>query len=519
MAEVDGTAPCAVIAGMQVGRTTALKERLDDLVECLSTLDFALPSVGLPDRRELIATIRNYLIPRLDDPDAPLVTAIGGLSGTGKSVLMNSLAGADLSPVGAVRPTTVKPVVWVDVEHDNSYWRDFVSRIRERVDPGLDVVVARDRLVEDMSVIDTPPLDLASELGSIPAARIAALADVCVFVTSAGRYADRRGWQFLEAIKRRGVPVLFVLNRTGDGVDAIRSDFANRLHEYGYLLEPDAESIFTISESAEHAERLPSEVADAIRTDLAQLSDPRFRQDLLEQTTEGAVRALVADANTLADAATNEQVVVAELLAHVHAAYREQANELVDSFSDGSTAWLADQQHWPTAAVDLTGMITRRAGVAAQLASSRWEEHPVGAVLLSSGGQGLWRHGHDSTYETQKLLEGWIESVREIVSKRLSRPAGPKPLARLAEELWPLVFDRERPAPKRVKRKLGTDLEVAVTESRDELARLVHAAMAQDGKRFEDYLDVGVDEMHATVVKNAAADVAATFDAATRGDR
>lgn len=502
---------------MQVGRSTALKERLDDLVECLSTLDFALPSVGLPDRSELVATIRNYLIPRLDAPNAPLVTAIVGLSGTGKSVLMNSLAGRDISPVGAVRPTTVKPVVWVDVEHNDTYWRDFVSRIRERVEPGLDVVVEHDPLVADMTIIDTPPLDLAGEHGSISAARIAALADVCVFVTSAGRYADRRGWQFLETIRRRGVPVLFVLNRTGDGVEQIRADFAQRLHEYGYLLDPDPNAISTIAESPEFAQRMPIDTVAAIRNDLTQLSNPTFREELLNQTTRGAIQTLVSDANVLAEAATNEQEVVAELIAHVRSAYREQGNELIASLSDGSTAWLADLGHWPTAAVDLTGMITRRAGVAAQQASSRWEEHPVGAVVLTRGGQGLWRHGHDSTYETQKLLEGWFETVREIIVAHTPRGLNLKASGRLAEELWPLVFDRERPAPKRIRRKIGLQLEPSVTEARDKLGVLIHEAMAQDARRFEEFLDVGVDEMHATVVRNAAADVAATF-ASMRGD-
>ena len=61
----------------------------------------------------LAAMLRGNLIPRLADPDRPLVVAIFGPTGSGKSTIVNTLAGRTISASGAVRPTTREAVVWV----------------------------------------------------------------------------------------------------------------------------------------------------------------------------------------------------------------------------------------------------------------------------------------------------------------------------------------------------------------------------------------------------------------------
>ena len=43
--------------------------------------------------------------------DAPLLMVVGGSTGAGKSTLVNSLVGADVSPAGVLRPTTRAPVL------------------------------------------------------------------------------------------------------------------------------------------------------------------------------------------------------------------------------------------------------------------------------------------------------------------------------------------------------------------------------------------------------------------------
>lgn len=58
-----------------------------------------------------VAELGDYLIPRLQRLDAPLLVVVGGSTGVGKSTLVNSLIQAPVSPSGVLRPTTRMPVL------------------------------------------------------------------------------------------------------------------------------------------------------------------------------------------------------------------------------------------------------------------------------------------------------------------------------------------------------------------------------------------------------------------------
>ncbi len=67
------------------------------------------------DRRalkELTGQLDDYLLPRLRAIDAPLLAVVGGSTGAGKSTLVNSLVGADVTEPGVLRPTTLVPRCW-----------------------------------------------------------------------------------------------------------------------------------------------------------------------------------------------------------------------------------------------------------------------------------------------------------------------------------------------------------------------------------------------------------------------
>jgi tRNA U34 5-carboxymethylaminomethyl modifying GTPase MnmE/TrmE len=69
----------------------------------------AAPARALRD--ELVAQLEDYLIPRLEQQDAPLLVVVGGSTGAGKSTLVNALVGHEVSAAGVLRPTTRSPVL------------------------------------------------------------------------------------------------------------------------------------------------------------------------------------------------------------------------------------------------------------------------------------------------------------------------------------------------------------------------------------------------------------------------
>src|ERR671938_982618 len=87
---------------------TVLRDRVAAVRLGLATAD---RDVARRAARGVVDQIDDYLLPRLRDLDAPLLTVVGGSTGAGKSTLVNSLLGATVSAPGVLRPTTRAPVL------------------------------------------------------------------------------------------------------------------------------------------------------------------------------------------------------------------------------------------------------------------------------------------------------------------------------------------------------------------------------------------------------------------------
>jgi len=84
------------------------------LQDCLARLDDAIASgTSLGLDTTAASGVRGIARTRLGFPSAAYVLALAGGTGVGKSTLLNALAGQDVSPAGARRPTTAEPVAWV----------------------------------------------------------------------------------------------------------------------------------------------------------------------------------------------------------------------------------------------------------------------------------------------------------------------------------------------------------------------------------------------------------------------
>src|SRR5262249_19660470 len=129
---------------------------------------------------------------------------------SGKSSLANALAGSVVSPPGVLRPTTREAVVVGtagDTDHllgpDGPLASLAVDRLR-RTDTG-----ARAGLV----IIDAPDIDSVEHDNRALADALHERADLCLFVTTATRYADRVPWDVLSRVAERGLPLIVVVNR------------------------------------------------------------------------------------------------------------------------------------------------------------------------------------------------------------------------------------------------------------------------------------------------------------------
>ncbi len=195
-------------------------------------------------RRELRSLVREYLVPRLLDPDSALVVAVVGGSGSGKSTLLNSLARRRISPSGPLRPTTTAPVVW-SAEGLPPTLGGFPSLLAGRG------IVADPPPPEGLVLVDTPPPSVVGESGRAMAATVLEAADACLFVASGIRYADAAGWDLIGLAARRRLPSLFVLNRLS-GVPEIQhllqEDFTRRLVSRGVLRGQGREGVVGVVE-------------------------------------------------------------------------------------------------------------------------------------------------------------------------------------------------------------------------------------------------------------------------------
>src|SRR6476469_7692573 len=94
-------------------------ERLLSVVQALRSTDsdtsfpLDLPSAATArlGRTRLLNQLDDYVVPRLTSLDAPLLAVVGGSTGAGKSTLVNSVVGREVTLPGVLRPTTRSPVL------------------------------------------------------------------------------------------------------------------------------------------------------------------------------------------------------------------------------------------------------------------------------------------------------------------------------------------------------------------------------------------------------------------------
>lgn len=445
-----------------VGGTTEMVTALTELRHALTGVSFPL---DVPDadqhrttRGEMVDQLENYVLPRLVQIEAPLLTVVGGSTGAGKSTLVNSLLGRRVTVPGVLRPTTRSPVLVhnpADVE-----WFDkprvlpgLARTSRATGDPGALQLVAADGVPEGLAILDAPDIDSVEERNRTLAAELLAAADLWLFVTSAARYADQVPWGFLKAAAERSTAVAIVLDRTApEAVAEVSGHLARMLTERGLRDSP----LFTVTEGPVNDDGLlgPEQVAD-IRSWLVTLAaDANARAAVVKQTLDGAIRSLSRRTYDIGDAAGEQIAMVARLREDVDRSYDEAIERVDDASADGTllrgevlarwqefvgtgellrsletkVGWLRDRVvGWVrgkpqsadrvTVAVEsgLETLILEHAENAAERAEASWRSVAAGQHLVEDSGRDLGRASRDFRARAERAVRDWQHGVFEMV--------------------------------------------------------------------------------------------------------
>ena len=320
-----------------------LLDALSALRDSVAAARFPLPLAGAPraraNRDELLAQLDDYLVPRLREPEAPLLAVVGGSTGAGKSTLVNSLVGRRVSEAGVLRPTTRTPVLVChpDDHHWFSGMRVLPDLTRVWVphqDPGEDLLLpgedparvlrveTADTMPRGLALLDAPDIDSLIADNRVLAAELVCAADIWVMVTTAARYADAVPWHLLRTAKEYDATLVTVLDRVPHQVVSEVS------RQYGALLTKAGLGDvprFTVPElpaSDWGSGLLPATAVASLRTWLVHLAqDPAARQQAMSRTANGMLDSLKTRLPELASAAAAQYAAALRLTNAVEGAY------------------------------------------------------------------------------------------------------------------------------------------------------------------------------------------------------
>jgi hypothetical protein len=443
-------------------RIAALASLRDELRSV--ELGLALPSAerAARVRDELTAQVDDYLLPRLRQMDAPLLMVVGGSTGAGKSTLVNSLVGAELSPAGVLRPTTRGPVLACNPDDVRWFVDERVLPALARTTGGKESpnelrIAPTPQLPPGLALLDAPDIDSVVAENRALGAQLLAAADAWLFVTTAARYADAVPWELLGGARDRGTALALVLNRVPpDALAEVSSHLRDMLRQRGL---DDAE-LLVVREAALDDGLIPPAEFAPVRGWLDVLTaDAGRRHALVRRTLTGALDTVPARVSVVESALAEQRAAAEELRADVRRAYRRALEEVDDAVRSGSLlrgevlarwheligtgdvmraletriGWLRDRLRAlvtgkPAAERELEeavessvdAVVVAAADRAAERAGRSWREHPAGRALLRPQLDAASPELNDRTRDAVRAWQGFVFQLvqEEGMSKR-----------------------------------------------------------------------------------------------------
>jgi hypothetical protein len=453
-----------VLEAVTTGTPGRLLGALEELRARAATARLPLDINGADAARDqfrgMVSQLEDYVLPRLNRLEAPILAVVGGSTGAGKSTLVNSIVGHQVSAPGVLRPTTRSPVL-VCHPSDQEWFFD------RRVLPGLVRTTGSAamltggglHLVHDpavprgLALLDAPDIDSIVTENRELAAELLAAADLWIFVTSAARYADAVPWDLLTSAQERSAAVAVVLDRVPPkAVYEIVTHLAALLSDHGLGDSP----LFVVPESpiTSHG-LLPKEVVDPLRGWLHSLAaDATERQRVIRRTLDGTLGSFDSRLPNLADAAEAQVRALGVLRGQVETAYNVALEQVEHAFTDGSLLRGEVLARWqefvgtgelfkslqnrigrirdrlgaamrgrPQPGSNLQvalgsgieALITNAADQAAESTIELWRAHPAGATLLAQAGPELGQSNPDLPERASAAVRAWQAYVLDLV--------------------------------------------------------------------------------------------------------
>lgn len=436
------------------GALTLLRDAVSEVGLGLATVD-AGPARG--QARAVVEQVDDYLLPRLRALDAPLLAVVGGSTGAGKSTLVNSVVGADVSAPGVLRPTTRSPVLVCATVDAPWFSGDRVLPGLARATgadggPGTVLLVTRDDLPPGLALLDAPDVDSVVASNRDLAAQLLQAADLWLFVTTAARYADAVPWDLLRTAQERATALAVVLDRVPpEAAGEVGDDLAAMLQRAGL----GRARMFVVEERPLLGGRLPDDQVAPMRSWLRGLAaDAGERAAVVRQTLEGALDSLDGRVSELASAVDRQEAAAGSLRAATAAAYDSARSDVDEGVSGGSllrgevlARWqdVVGTGEWvrslegriarardrvtaavtgrPTPAQDLQAelgsSVGRLLGVAADRAAERtstaWRATAGGQELLAADGRALERASDGFAEAAEQQVRDWQGAVLDLV--------------------------------------------------------------------------------------------------------
>lgn len=343
-----------------VTAATSALDRLDAVRAALDAVALDLPLDGAMEARDAAAAavrqIDDYVRPRLADLDAPLLAVVGGSTGAGKSTLVNALVGSPVTRAGVIRPTTRQPIL-VHAPVDAGWFATDrvlpgLARVRGRLARSNEtavtagdapdagrlgelVLLSDERVPASLAILDAPDIDSVADENRALAAQLLAAADLWIFVTTAGRYADAVPWRLLDDAAGRSITVAVVLNRVPPGaVDEVRADLGRMLATRGLAAAP----VFAIPEQTLDAAGMLDPAAVAPLADWLRsiAADRAERARIAAATLHGAIADLVARVDRIAEARAVQLAWADEADAAIRSEFRAADAAIDAATQDGA---------------------------------------------------------------------------------------------------------------------------------------------------------------------------------------